>query len=464
MPSNHSFNRRSFLSSTVKAGIATGVTSLGFPTILPASVFGKNAPSNTLNIGAIGVGRISRDHDMAETLKYSNARIIAVCDLDKKRLADGKKYVNDYYSKKNGKPYDGVTMYDTHEELLKNKDIDGVLISTPDHSHAYLGIHAVEAGKDVYLQKPASLTIAEGRMLSNAVLKSGRILQIGSQQRSSPQFRYAAELVRNGRIGQLKEVLIGLPSDPGGDEEKEMPIPEGFNYDAWLGSTPYIYYTEKRVHPQADYSRPGWLRCEQFGAGMLTGWGSHHVDCAHWAMDTEHTGPIEIWGKGAFPTSGLWNVHGAFTSYGVYANGVKMTISTELPNGIKFIGTEGWIFVTRGNYKASANEPAVPNQKALSASNPKIIESVIGANEINLYRSEEHHGNWLESMRTRMQPIAPVEVGHRSCSTCLIHHLSIKLDRKLFWDPLNERFKNDDEANGLLNRQHRFPYLVKGLA
>jgi predicted dehydrogenase len=296
MPSNHSFNRRSFLSSTVKAGIATGVTSLGFPTILPASVFGKNAPSNTLNIGAIGVGRISRDHDMAETLKYGNARIIAVCDLDKKRLADGKKYVNDYYSKKNGKPYDGVTMYDTHEELLKNKDIDGVLISTPDHSHAYLGIHAVEAGKDVYLQKPASLTIAEGRMLSNAVLKSGRILQIGSQQRSSPQFRYAAELVRNGRIGQLKEVLIGLPSDPGGDEDKEMPIPEGFNYDAWLGSTPYVYYTEKRVHPQADYSRPGWLRCEQFGAGMLTGWGSHHVDCAHWAMDTEHTGPIEIWG------------------------------------------------------------------------------------------------------------------------------------------------------------------------
>jgi hypothetical protein len=169
--------------------------------------------------------------------------------------------------------------------------------------------------------------------------------------------------------------------------------------------------------------------------------------------------------EGKFP---IWHIaldnEDYIMNYGVYANGVKMTISTELPNGIKFIGTEGWIFVTRGNYKASANEPAVPNQKALSASNPKIIESVIGANEINLYRSEEHHGNWLESMRTRMQPIAPVEVGHRSCSTCLIHHLAIKLDRKLFWDPLNERFKNDDEANGLLNRQHRFPYLVKGLA
>jgi len=458
------FNRRDFVKSTVKTGIATGIATLGFPTIVPASVFGKNAPSNTLNIAAIGVGRISRDHDMRETLKYNHARIMAVCDLDKKRLEDGKKYVNDYYTAKTGKAYDGVKMYDDHRELLLNKDIDGVLISTPDHSHAYLGIHAVEAWKDVYLQKPASLTIAEGRALSNAVHKSGRILQIGSQQRSSSQFRYAAELVRNGRIGQLKEVYIGLPSDPGGEVEPEKPIPSTFNYDAWLGSTPYVYYTEKRVHPQNDYSRPGWLRCEQFGAGMITGWGSHHIDCAHWAMDTEYAGPVEVWGKADFPTSGMWDVHGIFTTYGKYANGVKMTVSTELPNGIKFVGTEGWIFVTRGEYKASPNEPAVPNQKALTASNPKIIESVIGANEINLYRSEEHHGDWLNSIITRKQPIAPVEVGHRSCSTCLIHHIAMRLPRTLKWDHMNERFINDDEANSLLNRPHRFPYLIKGLS
>lgn len=458
------FNRRDFVKSTLKKGIATGIASLGFPSIVPASVFGKNAPSNTLNIAAIGVGRISRDHDMRETLKYNHARIMAVCDLDKKRLQDGKKYVNDYYTAKTGKPYDGVKMYDDHRELLLNKDIDGVLISTPDHSHAFLGIHAVEAGKDVYLQKPASLTIAEGRALSNAVHKSGRILQIGSQQRSSSQFRYAAELVRNGRIGQLKEVYIGLPSDPGGEVEPEMPIPSTFNYDAWLGSTPYVYYTEKRVHPQNDYSRPGWLRCEQFGAGMITGWGSHHIDCAHWAMDTEYTGPVEVWGKSDFPKSGMWDVHGVFTTYGKYANGVKMTVSTELPNGIKFVGTEGWIFVTRGEYKASPNEPTVPNQKALTASNPKIIESVIGSNEINLYRSEEHHGDWLNSMITRKEPIAPVEVGHRSCSTCLIHHIAMRIPRTLHWDHLNERFINDDEANNLLNRPHRFPYLIKGLS
>jgi len=465
MSEKKSFNRRDFMKSGIKSGVATTLAMTGFPTIVPASVFGKNAPSNRLNIGAIGVGRISRDHDMAETIKYDNARIMAVCDLDSKRLADGKKYVNDYYSKKLGKPYDGVTMYSDHREMLLNKDIDGVLISTPDHSHAYLGIHAVEAGKDVYLQKPASLTIAEGRALSNAVHRTGRILQIGSQQRSSPQFRYAAELVRNGRIGTLKKVYVGLPGDPGGDEEPEMPIPSNLNYDAWLGSTPYVYYTEKRVHPQNDYSRPGWLRCEQFGAGMITGWGAHHVDCAHWGMDTEYTGPIEISGRADFPTKGLWNVHGLFTTEGLYANGVRMIISNELPNGIKFEGTEGWIFVTRGNYKASANEPVVntANAKALSASNDKIITSVIGPNEINLYKSEEQHGNWLDCMRSRLQPISPVEVGHRSCSTCLLHHMVMKVKRTLHWDPMNERFINDDEANSMLNRPHRFPYEVKGL-
>lgn len=357
-------------------------------------------------------------------------------------------------------------MYDDHRALLQNKDIDAVLISTPDHSHAYLGIHAVEAGKDVYLQKPASLTIAEGRALSNAVHRTGRILQIGSQQRSSTQFRYAAELVRNGRIGDLKTVYVGLPGDPGGDEEPEMPIPKNLNYDAWLGSTPNVYYTEKRVHPQNDYSRPGWLRMEQFGAGMITGWGAHHVDCAHWGMDTEYSGPIEISGHADFPKSGLWNVHGLFQTEGVYANGVKMIISNEIPNGIKFEGTEGWIFVTRGDYRASASDP-IPTGKnkvlPLTASNNKIITSVIGENEINLYKSADQHGNWLESIISRKQPISPVEIGHRSCSTCLLHHVAMKLKRKIYWDPMNERFVNDDEANALLNRPHRFPYEVKGL-
>ncbi|UOG77313.1 Gfo/Idh/MocA family oxidoreductase (plasmid) [Hymenobacter tibetensis] len=455
-------SRRSFLETSTKAAAATLVFG-GFPTIVPASVFGKNAPSNRINIGAIGTGRISRIHDMPGVWQYDQAQIMAVCDVDTRRAEEGKQLVNEYYTKKNGKPFDGVKVYHDYQALLQNKDIDGVLISTPDHWHALIGMAAVRAGKDVYCQKPTSLTIAEGRALSDAVKSTGRIFQIGSQQRSSTQFRYAAELVRNGRIGTLKTVSIGLPGDPSGEEEVAMPVPTNLNYDRWLGSTPEVYYTEKRVHPQQGYDRPGWLRCEQFGAGMITGWGSHHVDCAHWAMNTEHTGPVEVSGSAEFPKKGLWDVHGPFRTEGRYANGVHMIISDSLPNGIKFEGTEGWIFVSRGDAKATSSDPvSLQAAKALDASDPKIIQSVIGPNEIHLYESKEHHGNWLECIKSRKQPIAPVEVGHRSCSTCLIHHIVMKLKRKVYWDPAKEQFVNDAEANRLLSRPQRKPYTLPG--
>lgn len=455
-------SRRGFIETTARGGVGAAVLSAGFPTIVPSSVFGKASPSNQLNIAAIGTGRISRIHDMPSTWKYDHARIMAVCDLDSKRVEDAKKLVNEYYAKKSGKPYDGVTTYSDYRELLKNKDVDGVLVSTPDHWHALIGIAAVEAGKDVYLQKPTSLTIAEGRALSDAVHRTGRILQVGSQQRSSPQFHYAAELVRNGRIGNLKTVQVGLPGDPSGNEEPEMPVPKNLNYEMWLGSTPYVYYTEQRVHPQANYERPGWLRCEQFGAGMITGWGSHHVDCAHWAMDTEFTGPVEISGWAEFPTKGLWDVHGKFKTEGLYANGVRMIISGDFPNGIRFEGTEGWIFVSRGNERVTHSDPvaALKDSQALAASDPKLITSVIGPDEVHLYESKDQHGNWLDCMKSRQQPISPAEVGHRSCTTCLLHHMAMKTQRKLHWDPVKERFRNDDEANGMLSRPQRAPYMI----
>jgi predicted dehydrogenase len=241
-----------------------------------------------------------------------------------------------------------------------------------------------------------------------------------------------------------------------------MPVPKNLNYDAWLGSTPVVPYTEKRVHPQSDYGRPGWLRCEQFGAGMITGWGAHHLDSAHWAMDTEHTGPIEVWGKAEFPKKGLWDVHGPFRTEAIYANGVHMIVSGDFPNGLKFIGTEGWIFVSRGNETVTASDPVakLKDPTALAASDPKILTSVIGPNEIHLYESKEHHLNWLECVRSRRQTIAPVEVAHRACSACLLHHIAMKLPRKLYWDPQKERFRNDDEANAMLSRPQRPPYAL----
>jgi len=434
----------------------------GFPAIVPASVLGANAPGNRINVGAIGTGRISRVHDMPGVWRHENARIVAVCDLDRRRMEDARALVNGHYGGRAGKAKGGVTGYLDYRELLASKDVDAVVVSTPDHWHVRIAIDAVEAGKDVYLQKPASLTIAEGRALSDAVHRTGRVFQIGSQQRSAAQFRYAAELVRNGRIGDLRTVLVGLPGDPAGDEEPEMPVPGSLNYEMWLGSTPWVYYTEKRVHPREGYGRPGWLRCEQFGAGMITGWGAHHLDSAHWAMGTEHTGPVEISGTAAFPGKGLWDVHGDFKTEAVYANGVRMVVSGEFPNGIRFEGTEGWIFVSRGNEAVTASDPGakLKDAQALSASDPRIITSPIGPDEVHLYESRDHHGNWLDCVRSRQPTIAPVEVAHRSCSACLLHHIAMKTGRKLHWDPLRERFKNDDEANALLSRPQRWPYGV----
>jgi len=441
-------SRRSILKSSLGAAAVAG-----FPTIVPSTVFGQNAPSNRINIGAIGVGRISRTHDLPAIKKVDYARIIAVCDLDANRVEQGQALVNGFYSVNSTKGYHD------YRELLANKDIDAVVISTPDHQHAVLAVNAVRAGKDVYLQKPASLTISEGRHMADAVKASGRIFQIGSQQRSWTQFHRACELVRNGRIGDVKHVEVGLPGDPSGPEAAEMPVPKGFNYDAWLGTTPVVYYTEIRVHPQQGFDRPGWLRCEQFGAGMITGWGAHHVDTAHWGMNTELTGPVEIWGTAEFPTSGLWNVHGKFQTDARYANGMTMSISGEYPNGIKFIGTKGWLFVTReGNVTPSDPTSGKPPGQPLEASDPKILTSVIGLNEIHLATAEEHHANWLDCVRTRKTPLAPAEIAHRACSTCLLHHIAMKAKRRLHWDPVKERFQNDDEANAMLSRPQRAPY------
>jgi predicted dehydrogenase len=449
-----SISRRDFVR---KAGLSA--VAMGFPTIVPSRVLGQMAPSKQVTVGAIGVGRISRVHDLPSIFKVNAARVVAVCDLDATRVELGKKFVNDVYTKKLGQPYSGVTGYINYHDLLANKDIDAVVISTPDHQHAIVAAAAVRAGKDVYLQKPASLTIAEGRYLSNAVQASGQILQIGSQQRSWKQFHRACELVRNGRIGEVKHVEIGLPGDPAGGDPTKMPVPPGFNYDAWLGSTPEVYYTVDRVMPTQGFDRPGWLRMEQFGAGMITGWGAHHVDTAHWGMNTEYTGPVEIWGDAEFPTHGLWDVHGKFLTHARYANGMTMDISGDFPNGIKWYGTKGWIFVTRDE---QASPTATPGEKAhvqpLVASDPKILESVIGPDEIHLYTATEQHANWIECIHTRKQPTAPVEIGHRACSTCLLHHIAMKANRHLHWDPERERFLNDEAADAMLSRPQRPPY------
>jgi len=458
--------RRNFIKKTSAASAATFLA----PTILPSGIFGSTRANKKINIGQIGCGRIARDHDMPGVMQYDNARLIAVCDVDSNRMKDAKTLVETYYSKKTGsKKTVDVKMYGDFKEMLKDKDIDAVVISTPDHWHSQPAIEAALAGKDVYLQKPTSLTVEEGRVLSDIIQKKGTILQVGTQQRSMPQFRIAAELVRNGRIGKLHTVKVGLPGDPAGPVVPKMPIPSNLNYNMWLGQTPLMDYTETGVHPQQGYSRPGWLRLEQFGAGMITGWGQHHYDSAAWGMDTELTGPVSVQAIAEFPKSGLWNVHGDFTSKAEYENGITMfTSSGGYTNGIKYIGTDGWIFVSRGSYTASTSDPvaAANSAKALDASDPNILKSEIGPDEIHLYNSKEQHGNWLDCIESRKAPISPVEIGHRACSICLITHISMKLERKLNWNPETEKFINDVEANSMLTRSQREPYgvnYIKGL-
>jgi len=375
MAGKKNITRRKFMRNSL-AGTA-GI--LFIPTIVPSSVFGRSAPSNKINIAQIGFGRIAMTHDLPLTLIHDITRLVAIADVDIKRAAEGKEWALNFYEEKTGKKnFVDISLYQDYHEMLLDPSIDAVIISTPDHWHAQLAIEAALEGKDIYLQKPASLTIKEGRQMSNIINRTGIIFQQGSQQRSLdpwPQFKKACELVRNGRIGEIQTIYVGLPGDPSGPEEPEMPVPENLDYDMWLGSTPHVYYTENRVHSQTDItSRPGWLRCEQFGAGMITGWGAHHIDTAHWGMGTEYTGPVEVEGSAEFPESGLWDVHGNFKTNARYANGVIMHVSGEYPNGVKFIGSEGWIFVSRGEVQVTASDPGAEDTQllALDASDRKI--------------------------------------------------------------------------------------------
>lgn len=453
--------RRGFLRVSGLAGAA-----IGFPTIIPARVFGADAPSKKINILQVGCGRIGRDMDMPGILRQKDARLVAVCDVDSLRVADAKEMVEGHY-KKNNIDLTAAT-YADYREALQHPDIDAVSISTPDHWHAEPVLAAALAGKDIYVQKPLAMTITEGRAVSDVVKAKNRIFQIGSQQRSGAQFRIACEMVRSGRVGKLHTIRIGLPTDPSGGSTEEIAVPSTFNYAMWLGPSPLAPYTVDRVHCQGPTikdryrARPGWLRIEDYCLGMITGWGAHHVDIAHWGMDTESTGPISIEGKAEFPKSGLWNVHGPYHIEAKYANGVTVIIDNTFPNGVRFEGSDGWVFVTRGAERVTASDP-IPKgaaAKALQASNPEILATPLGAGDTRLHESPkgDHHLDWITSMQTRKPAVTTAEIAHRSTSACILGWMSMKLGRKLTWDPAKEEFNGDDTANAMRTRPQRAPY------
>jgi len=374
-----------------------------------------------------------------------NARIVAVCDVDSKRANHAQSEVDQYYRNK-GETQIDIQAYEDFREMLARKDIDAVIIATPENWHGIIGIAAANAGKHIYLQKPLTYSIPEGKALVAAVRANNVVLQTGSQQRSSVYFRQVCTIIRNNWLGQLKTIEVEVPTDKGRADFTAMDVPQNLNYDMWLGPCEDAPYTEAGVHPKAGYSRPGWLQVERYCLGMITGWGSHMYDIAQWGMGTDHdSGPIEVSATGDFPDRGLFNVHVGYQGEALYENGVRM-ISRNGKAGVRFITENGWAYCSRGGFKCSDME--LLRRKPLD-------------NEVSLYNSSNHMTDFLTSTRAGKDPACPVEVGHRSNSICVLHHLSMKLGgRKIQWDPKTQTPVGDDQVTSMLNVPMRAPWTL----
>ena len=441
-------SRRSFLKTSLRG--TAGLVLL--PNLIPARLLGADAPGKKIHVAQIGCGRMGRS-DLGNVLNEPLARIVAVCDLDAHRLAEGKKVVADFYRERGETSVSVKTFHDYHD-VLASPDVDAVVVTVPDHSHALVAIHAAIAGKHIYVQKPVTYSITEAIGLRKAVAAKKIILQTGSQQRSEKpwaSFRKASEAVRNGRIGQLKTIQIGLGIDqPSGRKPAPMPVPATLDYERWLGSAPEQPYMEGSVHPQNELDgRPGWITTEDFGLGMITNWGAHHVDIAQWAMGQELGGPQTVEARAEFMKNDLWTVHTTYHVAMLYPGNVKVVLDNTFPTGIRFEGDEGWIFCTRGEDSNDALPP-------LRASDKKILSPLDG-NAVRWMPSKTHHGNWLESIAANRQPIAPIQQSARSLEACAAAWIGMKLKRKLTWDAATERFVGDNEANALRGRKARKP-------
>lgn len=401
---------------------------LGFPAIVPSSVFGKEAPSNRITLGCIGTGGMGMGN-LKGFLNQSGARIVAACDVDQRHLQTALETAG----------LDSSAGYRDFREVIAREDIDAVVISTPDHWHVPIALAAVEAGKDVYCEKPMTLTIGEGRILADAVKRCGRLFQTGSHQRSDRDFRIACELVRNGRIGKLQNILVEIPPNNRQcqDSWRQEPLPKELDYDFWLGPAPWAPYTQQRCHYTFRF-------IFDYSGGQLTNWGSHHIDIAQWGHGTDLTGPVRIEGSGKFPESGLFDTATKVYITYTYADGVTLVCRTGSGSGgVVFKGREGQIAVNRGR---------------ITARPESILKSTMKPEEIQLYYSDNHRGNFLDCVRSRKTPAAPVEIGHRSATICHLGNIAMLLGRPLQWDPEKEEFINDDQANRMRFRSVRDPW------
>jgi predicted dehydrogenase len=418
MARSRTITRRGFLAGAAQ-GIGIGIAA---PAVCRAGILGA---SDRPVIGHIGMGGRG-SANLRAFLKDS----AAVCDVDRERLEKARRAGGD------GRELEG---YSDFRKLIDRKDIDALVISTPDHWHALPAVRACEAGKDVYCEKPLTLTIAEGRAMAQAARRHGRIVQTGSQQRSDGRFRLACELVRSGRLGKLEKVLVGIPGvNWEGPPVPDCNPPEGLDYDFWLGPAPRRPYNPKRVH---YHFRFFW----DYSGGQITNWGAHHLDIAQWGLGADGSGPVEIEGEAKFHPEGWYEVPQHFRIIYRYSSGAVVECGMGLPGGATFIGSRGKIHVNRGTLESEPEE---------------IIREPLGDGDVHLYASANHYQNWLDCMKSRKPTICDFEIGHRSATVCHLGNIAIKTGRKIRWDPETEKIIADEEAARLVSKPYRAPWAL----
>lgn len=429
---SNNITRRNFIKRAAAAGAA-----IGFPTIIPARALGQDgaaAAGSRVTLGFIGLGRHGLETNLRDALGAMDAQVVALCDCDAAHLAAAKAEAAD------------AKTYADWRELIARDDIDAIVISTPDHWHAPMALAALRAGKDVLCENPLSLTVREGRLVSDAAARGGRICMVASEFRAMTQFHQAAQLVRNRRIGKLQTVRMAMGSSPEkpGDPTPQ-PVPQGLDYEMWLGPAPWAPYTADRVHYNFR-----WIL--DYSGGQLTDWGGHFFDLAHWAMDTEKSGPVSVEGEGEFLSEGLFNTAQTFSIEYEYAGGVRVIASDQdeavgTDGAIRFEGDQGWL--------------CADYYGGLTASSPQLLKSVILPEETHLYTNLKREvRNFIDCVKSRREPYYPVEAGHRAATVAHLGNIAMQLGRKLEWDPAREDFKNDAEASRMLGRVMREPWTL----
>ncbi len=418
--------------------LATAAAAAAAPYFVPASSLGADgraAPSERIGVAIVGVGSRGSGH-LRTLLGFKGVQMLAMCDANKPKADAGAKRADAHYGAKAG----SCGSYRDFRECLARKDVDAIFIASPENWHAVMAATAVGAGKDVYCEKALSLTVREGRQLCRAVRRYGRVLQVGTQQRSEGRFRQAAELVRNGYLGKLRRVEVGVPGGRSLPNAKPTPVPAGLDYEMWLGPAPFTPHNDLKCSFN-------WYFIYDYCAGWIQSWGVHHLDSALWGVPSLLASPLEVSGSATFPTDGIadtsitWNVE--FNA----PDGVKLCFADNkrFGQGVRFIGDKGRVHVRRGSIRS---EPA------------SLIDVEMKPGDERLYESDNHHANFFECVRTRKDPVAPVEAGHAATTLSLVADIATRTRRKLKWDWKKETFIADDGANRYLSRAMRAPWTM----